>query len=759
MAMQAHAVIVGAGIAGCSVARHLADAGWRDVVLIDQGAFPETGGSTSHAPSNIFRLAGSALMTRFAVRSAEFYGRLGAFRRVGGIELAGSVGRHDDLKRKLERARAYGITDAELIGPARAAALSPLIDPDRVLAGLRTEGCGVADALGAAAAAAEGIRVLARTEVLGLDVRNGRCVGVSTAGGRITADHVVLAAGVWGPKLAAGAGLDLPLVPVDHQLLVTGPLPELAAHRDTDIAHPILREQELKVSIRQMGDRYAIGNYNRVPRLVDPRDIAAPDDAPVMPSLLDFRPEEAVGTLDACGRLLPAIVGAGLSRGLNGLFAFTPDNAPLLGPSGVLRLWLAEALWISHAGGAAQALAHWMAEGEPAEDLREVDPARFRAGETTRRAVWDRGRENYMTLYDIRHPASEPAPRAGLRRMPARALWRERGAVAGVRAGLEVPLWFAREVPAVERDPWAAGHWSPEVADEAREEGPGVLDLSGREVLEIRDLAGLDQLTASDIDKPGPWVFADGGGRLRGFAWGVRAGPDRALVFGTHGRSLAGWLAPQVAATDLTAGIASYAVFGPVGDLAEGPGEIDGVPYRAFAACGIGRGCLEVHATADLGAALAEALLARGCRPVGERAASDMAVTAGVPRWGRELSWGVSPDEAGLGGFAQPDKSGFLGQAALRREADIGSARRLARLRLPHPRKAVLGDEPVYRDGRVADRVRSAGTDWRDGSGLAYAYLPTADAVAGTRLEVGPGGDREPAVVETDPPWRTPRPI
>ena len=223
----ARAVIVGAGIAGASLAHHLARLGSSDVVLVDQGPLWETGGSTSHAPGLVFQHNASRTMTRLAQWTVEVLSALDAYLPVGSVEVATTDERMAELDRRWARARGYGL-DARLLTPAEIAELVPLIDPGLVLGGFHVADDGVAKGVRAAErlCADDAIAAFGDCEVTDVLVEGGRAVGVRTARGEIRAEHVVIAAGIWGPEVARlVAGLNVPLVPVEHQLAYTAPLP------------------------------------------------------------------------------------------------------------------------------------------------------------------------------------------------------------------------------------------------------------------------------------------------------------------------------------------------------------------------------------------------------------------------------------------------------------------------------------------------------------------------------------------------------
>ena len=330
---SARAVIVGGGIAGASVAHHLALQGWDDLVLIDRAPLWRTGGSTSHAPGLVFQHNASRTMTRLAHWTVELLTELGCFHPVGGVEVATTEERWAELDRRAARARGYGL-DARLLTPAEVVGLIPLIDENVIVGGFHVADDGIAKALDAAAKMGDGavaggaMQAFGSCEATGLIVENGRVAGVETPLGTIRSEHVVIACGIWGPLLARLApGLNVPLVPVQHQLAYTAPLPELAGET-REVVHPILRHQDHSMYFRQVADAYAIGNYRHEPLLTDPEDIRDWGDDGEQPSIEHFTEADFHSAYEESGRLMPALQGVELVRAFNGLMSFTAGRVP-----------------------------------------------------------------------------------------------------------------------------------------------------------------------------------------------------------------------------------------------------------------------------------------------------------------------------------------------------------------------------------------------------------------------------------------------
>src|SRR5690606_31987327 len=336
----ARVVIIGAGVVGAALADELSARGWTDVTVVDQGPLPAAGGSSSHAPGLVFQANPSKTMTEMARYTVDKLGGLSldgqpCYLPVGGLELATTPERLADLHRRCGWLTSWGV-EARVVGPDECVALHPLLDRDAVLGGLHTPTDGLAKAVRAVdaqlrAAAERGVRILDRHEVTGISVTGGRVTGVVTDHGELPADVVVCCAGIWGPKVAAMVGVSLPLTPLAHQLAYTDPIPALAGH-DREATHPILRHQGADLYLRERGESLAVGYYGHDPMPVDARDILGVDEAEVMPSVLPFTEDDFAPGWAEAQAVLPALREAKVADAMNGLFSFTIDGMPLMGP-------------------------------------------------------------------------------------------------------------------------------------------------------------------------------------------------------------------------------------------------------------------------------------------------------------------------------------------------------------------------------------------------------------------------------------------
>ena len=524
MLEKARLVIIGAGIAGCSAAYHLAQLGWRDMVVVDQGPLFATGGSTSHAPGGLSLISGSRMLTEWSLYGLPLYQRLEVDGRpaatlIGGLEVARSGVRWAELKRRAGWGKSYGV-ECHLVGPEECQALVPVLDGRQVMGGLFSPGAGIgepvviAEAM-ARAASAQGAAVFqGHTRVTGIE-RNGRRVrAVVTDQGRIETEAVLLCAGIWGPLVGQMAGIVVPLMPMEHQYVRVGPIAELAAY-GREIALPIVRVHDHLMYCRMHGAEWGMGNYDHAPLPVAPKAIrrhGAPDDEP---SKNAFTPEDFAEPFERISEVFPMVRGKPITDSFNGMFSFTTDGMPILGPHpDVDGLWLAEAIWITHGGGAGRAIAEWMASGTPSMDLRAADVSRFHRHALTPSYIRARGDEAYRNTHLIIHPSEPMARPRGLRRTPFYERYQAQGAAFIEMGGWERAAWCEANLGLAEPDlparaGWAAQYWSPAQAAEhlRTREAAALFDMSTFTKIELE---GPDALALAQ------WVFTQPDGRAGG---------------------------------------------------------------------------------------------------------------------------------------------------------------------------------------------------------------------------------------------------
>ncbi|MCL2584211.1 MAG: FAD-dependent oxidoreductase [Streptosporangiales bacterium] len=795
--------VIGAGVVGAALADELSARGWDDITVTDQGPLPEPGGSSTHAPGLMFQASPSKTMAEMARYTARKFGSLATadgpcFLPVGGLEVATTAERLTDLHRRQGWLASWGI-DAAVVPPGECARLYPPLADGAVLGGLHVPADGLAKSVRAVKAqlnraAARGARIRPRTEVLGLRTAGGRVTGLVTDRGDIPADLVVCCAGIWGPRIARMAGMSLPLVPLQHQLAWTSPLPGGGRDQAAEATRPMLRHQGSDLYVRDRFGAFGIGYYGHRPMPVAADDIASVADAPVMPSVLPFTDEDFAPAWAEVNRLLPATRDAKIEEGINGLFSFTADDLPLLGPSPDLDgFWVAEAVWVTHSAGVGRAMAEWIADGYCSSfDLHALDVNRFEPHQLAPGYVRERGCRNFAEVYDIKHPlqpVEEPRP---LRTTPFYERQRDLGAYFLEGAGWERPHWYeanaglvaGRDLP--EPDAWAARYWSPVIGAEAQHtrEAVALYDMTPLKRLEVGGPGAeaflQEACTGNAARAPGAVTYClllDEAGGIRSDITVARL-EDALYQVGVNGALDTDWLRRRLPAdgsvtvTDITAGTCCLGLWGPrardvLQPLTGTDFSADGlkyfrgtrayvgdVPVTALRLSYVGELGWELYTTADLGRRLWDTLWEAGQRhgliAAGRGAFNSLRLEKGYRSFGTDMTHEHDPWEAGVGFAVRTGKTSFAGRdAVLRRRGGI--RRTLACLTLDDPGRVVLGSEPVYSGGEPSGYVTSAAYGYTTGTSIAYAWLPPGLAVPGTAVEIGYLGERLPATVRAEP--------
>ncbi len=434
---KARVVVIGAGIVGNSMAWHLARLGWRDIVLLEKGTLPSPGGSTGHASNFIYLTDHSKEMTAFTVESVRQYKELGVIIEPGGIEVARTPERMQELTRRITSSKSWGIDGVELISKERVKELVPFINDDIILGGFYTPGVAVVDSLEAGtlmrrkAQELGALTVAAGVEVTGLDVENGHIKRVRTDQGDIEAETVVIACGVWSPRIARMAGASIPLTPAVHQMIDIGPIP-IFEHTTSEVSFPIVRDVDTNMYERQHGTGFEIGSYAHRAILMEADDIPSIEASALSPTMLPFTQEDFDPQLEDALELFPDLVGdekAGVKLAINGLLSLTPDGNPIIGETPEVKgLWSAAAIWIKEAPGVAKTVAEWMTNGEPEIDPHGSDIARFYDHHKTKQHIDARTSEGFNKTYGIVHPMEQWASIRGVRLSPFYEREKELGA-------------------------------------------------------------------------------------------------------------------------------------------------------------------------------------------------------------------------------------------------------------------------------------------------------------------------------------------
>ncbi|MEU5266270.1 FAD-dependent oxidoreductase [Amycolatopsis sp. NPDC021455] len=794
-------VIIGAGIVGANLADELTARGWTGVTVLDQGPLPRTGGSTSHAPGLVFQTNPAKTMTEFAKYTVGKFLGLGCFNQVGGMEVATTPARWEDLKRKHGWATSWGVPGS-LIDADECVRRWPLLDGSRIFGALHVPTDGLARAAKAvevliSRSAERGARFVGSTKVTDVLQEGGRVTGVRTDQGDFPADVVVSCAGFWGREIGAMVGMDVPLLPLAHQYAKTGQVAELVGRNTEEVeaSLPILRHQDQDLYFREHVDRLGIGSYAHRPMPVDESTLDPAVSDTAMPSMLPFTEDDFAPSWEQSKLLLPALRQTKVEEGFNGIFSFTPDGQSLVGESADVRgFWLAEAIWVTHSAGIAKAVAELLVDGHSEVDTHDIDVHRFEEVQLAPSYVHETAQQNFVEVYDILHPLQPKLSPRDLRVTPFHARQRELGAVFLEAGGWERPHWFEANAPLLKklphdwlppaRDAWSAQFHSPIAAAEAwhTRNGVALYDMTPLKRVEISgpgSLAFLQSLTTNQLDKSVGSVtytlMLDNAGGVRSDVTVARLEPEVFQV-GINGNIDVDHFvkhAPSgVQVRDITGGTCCVGVWGPLArDLVQPlsredfshtglkyfrarKARIAGVPVTAMRLSYVGELGWEIYTSADNGLRLWDALWAAGQSlgvvAAGRAAFNSLRLEKGYRLWGTDMTTEHDPYEAGLAFAVRPAKGPFLGRDAIEGRSEETASRRLRCLTIDDGRTVVLGKEPVFVGGVAAGYVTSAAYGYTVGRPIAYAWLP-ASADVGSSVEIEYFGRRVAATVAAEP--------
>ncbi len=520
--MQPHAriVIIGGGIAGCSIAYHLARLGWKDVVLLDKGEL--TSGSTWHAAGLVTQFHTSPTLMRLRIYSVNLYRQTSgaqtgggvAWHEVGSIRVASTPDHFQFLQRQVGQARALGM-DVDIIGPQEALRIYPYMSPDNLYGALYIPGDGHLDPSTATMTIARlarqmGVAIHTHTLVTGIELGpRGEVKRVTTDKGAIDTDLVVNAAGQWGIRVGRMVGVHLPMVPLIHQHATTRPIPGHELPHNT----PVLRDPANLAYVREEVGGFLIGGFEVEPKAWASDGVPWDFTQKLLPPDWDlFTP-----IMEGAIRRIPILEGAEIHSLVCGPESITPDSRPLLGPvPGRPGFWAACGL--SHTGFGAGAaigdiLASWLESGEPPYDVTELNVRRFGPLYEDMHVATERARESYRYYYFLRYPHDENESVRPRRLSPLHARLEALGAVFGEKNGWERALFFQPGQPSrrfgCEQQAWGWGRppFFERVGEEHRavRERVGIFDMTSFGKIDVKGpgaLAFLQRLTDNNVDKP-----------------------------------------------------------------------------------------------------------------------------------------------------------------------------------------------------------------------------------------------------------------
>lgn len=770
--MRTHAkvVVIGGGVVGASVLYHLTKKGWKDVVLIER--LELTSGSTWHAAGGMHTINGDPNVAKLQQYTINLYkeieeisGQSCGLHMTEGLMLAATKERWEWLQAMYSKGRYMGMK-IELVSLDEAERILPLIDKKQFVGALYDPDQGHVDPYGvthayAGAARKGGAEVMVRNRVVETNQRPDGAWDVVTEQGTIRAEHIVNAGGLWARECGRMVGIELPILAMEHQYFITEDMPEVEKiNADTGkmVVHAVDFDGE--IYMRQEGKGMLLGTYERHGVPWSPKD--TPWD--FGPTLLPDAMDRIADNLEVGFKHFPAFQKAGIKKIINGPFTFAPDGNPLVGPvNGIRNYWLACGVMagFSQGGGVGLALSNWMVDGDPGFDVWAMDCARY--GDWAGRAYTNvKVRENYGRRFRVRFPNEELPAARPLRTTPLYHKWLDLGAVMGDYWTLEVPLWFA---PVGVKDEFSFHRSTdfPHVKAECQavRGSVGISETSSFAKYEVTGSGAegwLSHLMANKMPKQGRLTLTpmlNEKGKLIGDFTVAKVGPERFFIFGTGsaekyhmrwfeqhlpkdgrvtikamgaslcGLTIAGPKAREVLAKltdeDVSAAAFKFMDFRPNMDIGMVPAMVGRISYTGDLG-------FELWMAPENQVAIFNALWAAGAefgiKPFGSRALMSLAREKNFGSWSREFRPIYGPYEADLGRFVDLSKNDFIGRAGAAAEKEKGPQRRRVSFVVEATDADAIGDEAVWKDGKVVGWITSGGYCHHAGCSIAIGYVP-----------------------------------
>ncbi len=779
--------VIGGGVVGASVLYHLTKAGWKDVMLIERAEL--TSGSTWHAAGGMHTVNGDPNVAKLQQYTIKLYreieeisGQSCGVHITGGIMLAGTPERLDWLKMAKARGRYLGM-DLELISVPEAKKIFPLLDEKHFVGAMYDPIEGHVDPYGVTHAYAKsaqigGAEIIRQNRVVDTVQRTDGTWDVVTEQGTIHAEHIVNAGGLWAREVGRMAGLELPILAMEHQYLITDDIPELKGQKEQ--LHCIDFEGE--IYMRQERGGMLMGTYERAGVPWSPK--TTPWD--FGQDLLENDLERIAPSLEVGFKHFPRLENAGIKKIVNGPFTFAPDGNPLIGPvRGLKNYWVACGVMagFSQGGGVGLALSEWMVNGDPGADIWGMDVARY--GDWATLAYTNaKVRENYSRRFSIRFPNEELPAGRPLRTTPIYDRLAAENAVFGDYCGLEHALWFApKGTEPTEEVTFRRSSAHAHVASDchAVRNAAGLLEISNYGKFEVtgpKAAEWLGTVMANRVPAIGRMVLTpmlNEAGRLIGDFTVARLAQDRFFVVGTYAAEVfyMRWFERTLPPSGVTvrpcameytglsvAGPAARDILQPLmsEDLST-----SAFPFMSFRKMDVGMiptfmgrvsftGDVgyELWVTSDYQRALYDLLMTagkpHGLKVIGGRALNSMRLEKGFGTWAREFRPIYGAFEAGLGRFVDLQKPDFIGRAAAEAEKASGGVRRLITLDVDATDADAIGDEPIFHAGEVVGWVTSGGFGHSVGKSIAMGYVDKAVANEISGFEVELIGERRSAV-------------
>ena len=797
---RARVVIVGGGVIGCSVAYHLTQLGWNDIVLLERKQL--TSGTTWHAAGLIGQLRQSINMTRLARYTGDLYrgleaetGQATGYRQCGSLSLATTPGRMEELKRNASMAKVFGLR-VDVVDRSEIHALYPLVHLEDVIGGIHIPSDGYANAVDitqalAKGARSRGARIFQDLKVTAIHHDGRRVSGVQTDGGRIDADYVVLCGGMWTRELAASVGVTVPLHACEHYYVLFKDVPGLTPDM------PVLRDYDHCSYFKYDAGKLLVGAFEPQARPWGAEGI--PDDFCFGEIAGDFSHFEPV-LLDAMRRI-PALEQAGIQKFFCGPESFTPDVRYHLGESTELANCFVAAglnsIGLQSAGGIGKVVSEWIRDGHPPVDLWEVDVRRNMPFQINRKYLRARVSESLGLLYATHWPFRQYETARGVRKSALHDRLAAAGACFGEAYGWERANWYAPAgvAPRYEYS-YGRQNWFEHSAREhhAVRSGVGIFDQSSfaKFRLEGADAARvLNRVCANEVDvAPGKIVYTqwlnERGGieadltvtRLEESAYLIVCGAE------TESRDF-NWLRRHIppgancVLTNITSGMGVLSVMGPrsralLQSLTPDDMSDTAFPFatsrvielgfalvRASRITYVGELGWELYVPTEFLQGVYDELIAAGANHglvhAGYHALNSLRMEKAYRHWGHDITDEDSPLEAGLGFAVKWDKpDGFIGLDALLRQKQSGCRKRLVQFKLESPEPLLYHNEPIWHRRALVGHIRSGMYGHSLGAAIGLGYVISPDGtplgdIGARDYEIEVAGVRHPAIASLRP--------
>lgn len=803
MKSEARVVVIGGGVVGVSALYHLAKKGWGDdVVLLEKAEL--TSGSTWHAAGLLPLFNMSYSVGQIHKYSVEFYqeleretGQPVGFSQVGNLRLAMNQDRMDEYYQYAATARTIGV-DVQFLTPKEIKKIWPLCDIDGLVGGILHPDDGYIQPADLTQALAKGARgrgatIYRNTQVLDIEQTSSGNWLVKTTKGDISCEHIVSATGNYARQTGAMVGLDIPVIPVEHQYIVTEPHPEVVKrHENGEPEMAVLRESDGSWYLREEAGGFILGPYEKGAPCcyIDGPDPRAEYE------LFQEDIDRLAPYIEAAMARVPAFGEVGMKKVYNGAIAYTPDGNPIIGPAwGIDNFWLNEghSFGITAAGGAGWQLAEWIVDGEPTIDMLGVEPRRF-GDYATKNYLIEKNEETYANVFVIHYPDEERPAGRPLRTAPCYERLKNMGAVFGQKFGWERANWFATD-GMVQEDDWSfrRSKWFEAIRKESANvnENVGLLDMTAFAKCRVSGPGAesfLDYFVANRLPKKLGGVglchaLNSNGGVHSEFTilresdnsfYLVSAGALQRLDHDYLQKRMP--KGGSVQFTQLTGSTGVLVIAGPKSrhllqrvSRADFSNEsfrwltaqninIGMAPVNAMRVNYVGELGWELHHGIEYQNHIFDALFAAGedlgLKPFGIRAMDSMRLEKSYRMVGTELSIEYSAYESAMDRFVHPDKGDFLGRDALLKSKEVGLNNLLVTLEVKEIDDAdALGNNALLKNGEVIGRATGGGFGFRVSKSLALGMVRPEFAEAGVALEIDILGKTYPAVVVPDSPF------